>query len=359
MTPSIPIAIQLVWAIILAVGLFFLPESPRYLVKKGNVTQAAHALGRLRGQPEKSDYITQELAEIVANQEYERSVTPDRGYLGSWLNCFTGGLRNPSSNARRTVLGITLQMMQQWTGVNFIFYYGTTFFQDLGTIDNAFLTTVICNMVNVAATPISFYIIERVGRRPIMIWGAVGMFICEFITAIIGVTAGKNDAATSAMIAFICIYIAFFATTWGPAWVVIGEIFPLPIRARGVALSTASNWFWNCIIAVITPYLVGTRKDGADLGPKVFFIWGSTCVLCWLYAYFLIPETKGLTLEQVDRMLEESTPRTSAKWVPHSTFARDMGMTEKATLVPSNSNHVDVAGPPSDKPHATAQQAEV
>lgn len=111
---SIPIAIQLIWAIILAVGLFFLPESPRYFVKKGNVSKAAHVLGRLRGQPENSDYITQELAEIVANQEYERSVIPDRGYLGSWLNCFTGGFRNPSSNARRTVLGITLQMMQQW-----------------------------------------------------------------------------------------------------------------------------------------------------------------------------------------------------------------------------------------------------
>lgn len=222
---------------------------------------------------------------------------------------------------------------------------GTTFFQDLGTIDNAFLTTIICNIVNVAATPISFYIIERVGRRRIMIWGAFGMFICEFITAIIGVTAGKkennNDSATAAMIAFICIYIAFFATTWGPgAWVVIGEIFPLPIRARGVALSTASNWFWNCIIAVITPYLVGTRKDGADLGPKVFFIWGSTCVLCWLYAYFLIPETKGLTLEQVDRMLEESTPRTSAKWVPHSTFASDMGHTEKRGLSPEHAEDV-------------------
>ncbi len=163
-----------------------------------------------------------------------------------------------------------------------------------------------------------------------MIWGALGMVICQFIVAIVGTVDGESKAAVSAMIAFICIYIFFFATTWGPgAWVVIGEIFPLPIRARGVALSTASNWFWNCIIGVVTPYMTSTQGGGTDLGAKIFFLWGSLCAGCFVYAYFLIPETKGLTLEQADKMLEESTPRTSAKWVPHSTYAQEMGMTEK------------------------------
>jgi hypothetical protein len=74
--------------------------------------------------------------------------------------------------------------------------------------------------------------------------------------------------------------------------------------------------------------MVGENKG--NLGPKVFFIWGSLCAVAFVYAYFLIPETKGLSLEQVDRMFEETTPRHSAKWVPHSTFAADMGMTEKA-----------------------------
>lgn len=118
------------------------------------------------------------------------------------------------------------------------------------------------------------------------------------------------------------------------AWVLIGEIFPLPIRSRGVALSTASNWLWNCIIAVITPYMVGSDKGDANLGSKVFFVWGSLCTACFVYSYLLIPETKGLSLEQVDRMLEETTPRNSAKWVPHSTFAADVGITEKGTLAP-------------------------
>jgi SP family sugar:H+ symporter-like MFS transporter len=188
----IPIAIQMLWAIILATGLFLLPESPRYFVRKGNLEKATDVLTRLRGQPAGSELIQQELAEIVANNEYEMSVIPQGGYLKTWLSCFTGGLRVPSSNLRRTILGTSLQMMQQWTGVNFIFYFGTTFFQELGTISNPFLIGLITTLVNVCSTPLSFWIIERFGRRPIMIWGALGMLICEFITVSINVLRNLN-----------------------------------------------------------------------------------------------------------------------------------------------------------------------
>lgn len=82
------------------------------------------------------------------------------------------------------------------------------------------------------------------------------------------------------------------------------------------------------VIAEITPYMV--KPDKGNLGAKVFFIWGSLCGCAFVYTYFLIPETKGLSLEQVDKMMEETTPRTSAKWKPHSTFAAEMGLTEKS-----------------------------
>jgi hypothetical protein len=85
---------------------------------------------------------------------------------------------------------------------------------------------------------------------------------------------------------------------------------------------------------VITPFLVGSGKGDADLGSNVFFLWGGLCCISLAFAYFLVPETKGLSLEQVDRMLEESTPRTSGKWVPHSTFAADMRLEEKQIEVP-------------------------
>lgn len=248
----IPIAIQFLWALILGTGLFLLPESPRYFVKKGKLEQAAKALASVRGQPIESQYIQDELAEIIANHEYEMQVTPQTSYIGGWTNCFKGSLSNGSSNLRRTLLGILMQMMQQLTGVNFIFYFGTVFFQSLGTINNPFLISLITTLVNVCSTPLSFWTIERFGRRAILIYGALGMIIAQFIVGIIGVTAGRPEkhdtAAISAMIAFICINIFFFATTWGPgAWVIVGEVFPLPIRSRGVGLSTASNWFWNCV----------------------------------------------------------------------------------------------------------------
>lgn len=302
----------------MATGLLFLPDSPRYFVKRGRLDKATDSLARLRGQHRDSEYIQVELAEIVANEEYERQLIPSTTWFGSWANCFKGTLWSGKSNLRRTILGTSLQMMQQWTGVNFIFYYSTPFLQSTGAISNSFLISLIFTLVNVLSTPISFYTVEKFGRRSILIIGAAGMTICLFIVAIVGVTVGfnkthaladgttaaNNISAVNAQVAFIAIFIFFFASTWGPgAWIVIGEIFPLPIRSRGVALSTASNWLWNTIIAVITPYMVGTGKGQADMKSSVFFVWGALCASAFVYAYFLVPETKGLSLEQVDKMV--------------------------------------------------------
>lgn len=346
----IPIGIQFAWGVILGGGLLFLPDSPRYFVKRGRVEQARSSLARLRGQPGDSEYIEAELAEIVANEEYERSIIPAGSWANGWANCFKGSVFQSNSNLRKTILGTSLQMMQQWTGVNFIFYYSTPFLSSTGAISNTFLISLIFTLVNVCSTPISFYTVEKFGRRPLLVWGAFGMLICQFLVAIIGVTVGFNKTyeipnpdggdpltrainvpAVNAQIAFIAIFIFFFASTWGPgAWILIGEIFPLPIRSRGVALSTASNWLWNTIIAVITPYMVNT--DEGDLKSSVFFVWGGLCTCAFVYSYFLVPETKGLSLEQVDQMMAETTPRTSSKWRPTTTFASQMGLKEGGKL---------------------------
>lgn len=231
---------------------------------------------------------------------------------------------------------IRLANLDSRTGINFIFYYSTPFLKSTGAIENSFLMSLIFTLVNVFSTPISFWTVERFGRRTILILGAVGMVICQFIVAIVGITVGFNKThpdpldstksiadnigAVNAQVAFIAIFIFFFASTWGPgAWIVIGEIFPIPIRSRGVGLSTASNWLWNTIISVITPYMVGETKG--NMKSSVFFVWGGLCLCALVYSYFLIPETKGLTLEQVDKMMEETNPRNSAKWKPNATFA--------------------------------------
>ncbi|KAM5342144.1 hypothetical protein ACJ41O_015175 [Fusarium nematophilum] len=339
----IPIGVQFLWAIILASALAVLPESPRYFVKKGNIPKATESLSFIRGQPASSEYIQDELAEIVANHEYESLVTPSTGYINSWLVCFKGPISNPSSNIRRTIVGAGIQGMQQLSGMNFIFYYGTTFFQQLGTISNPFLISLITTLVNVLSTPLAFWTIERFGRRALLIYGGIGMFLMQFIIGAVGTAQPNNETAVKGMIAVICFQIFFFATTWGPAaWVVVGEVFSLPIRSRGVAISTASCWFWNCVLAVIAPYMTGDEKGAVNLGPKVFFFWGSLCFLGALFAYFLVPEMKGLSLEQVDRMLEETSPRQSAKWVPTTTFAQEMGRVDKGAAVHAEDNDGEV-----------------
>lgn len=110
----IPIAVQFLWAIILGTGLFFLPESPRYFVKKGKFEHAAKALSSVRGQDANSQYIQDELAEIMANHEYEQQMVPQTSYIGSWTACFSGSLFQGNSNARRTVVG----MYRPWSSTN-------------------------------------------------------------------------------------------------------------------------------------------------------------------------------------------------------------------------------------------------
>jgi len=298
----IPIAIQFIWAFILASGMLALPESPRWLIKRGRDADAARSLQRLTSLNVDDPALEIELNDIRANLRAEQEL----GETG-WLDCFRPGHQNKI--LLRTCTGMALQGWQQLTGINFIFYYGTFFFQNSG-IKNAFLISVATNIVNVFMTIPGMWGVERFGRRRLLLVGAIGMCICEFLVAIIGVTISvTNVAGQKVLIAFVCIYIAFFAATWGPiAWVVIGEIFPLNVRAKGMALSTASNWLWNFAIAYSTPFLVNAGPGNADLQVKVFFIWGSTCFCCIIFTYFCIPETKGLSLEQVDILYQYSTP---------------------------------------------------
>ncbi|KAJ7123202.1 general substrate transporter [Mycena epipterygia] len=331
----IPIALQFAWAFILGGGMILLPESPRYLLYKNRLDAARVALGRLTNRPANSPEVDAECREITLALEEERSIG-----AGSYADCF----RNTElRNGLRTWTGIMLQGWQQLTGINFIFYYGTTFFQTAG-ISRPFIITlvVIADVVNTCMTIVGIQLIDRVGRRRLLLIGATGMMICEYIVAIVGVTVGtinesgeaNNVASQKVLVAFVCFYIAFFATSWGPvAWVITGEIFPLNIRAKGMSLAVASNWLWNFGIGYATPYLVDTSTKGqpngvatAALHVKVFFIWGSTCLGCLIFTYFFIPETKGLSLEQIDLLYKESTIRNSNKYrkqmiAADSTFA--------------------------------------
>jgi len=306
------ISIQFFWAAILAFGMLFLPESPRYLIKKGKYELAKRNLARVLRADVDSAEVKAEYGEIEANLRHEEEVGQT-----SYLDCFSNG---PGRNRLRVLTGIFLQAWQQLTGINFIFYYGTTFFTQAG-ISNPFVVTVVTNVVNVVSTLPGMWAVDNIGRRKLLLIGAAGMCICEYIVAIVGVsTPTTNTASQKSLIAFVCIYIFFFAATWGPiAWVITGELYPLGIRAKAMSMSTASNWLWNWGIGYATPYLVKTGPGNAGLEVKVFFIWGSTCLGCLLFTYFFIPETKGLSLEQVDEMYNDGVkPWQSTKWVPES-----------------------------------------
>ena len=287
--------------------MLLLPESPRWLIKKGRDERAAASLARLTSLPANDPIVQEELNDIRVSLEEEKQMG-----VSTYIDCFRPG--EPNKILFRVVSGMALQAWQQLTGINFIFYFGTIFFQNSG-IKNSFLISVATNVVNVGMTVPGMWGVERFGRRRLLLIGAIGMCVCEFIVAITGVKVAKtNLAGQRVLIAFVCIYIAFFASTWGPiAWVVIGEIFPLNVRAKAMSLSSASNWLWNFAIAYSTPYLVNSDPGDANLQEKVFFIWGSTCFCCIVFTYFCIPETRGLSLEQIDILYQHSWPWNSVE----------------------------------------------
>ena len=280
---QIPITVQFAWSFVLAASMIFLPESPRWLIKKERDEDAANALSRLISLPPDHPELRRELGEIRFAFQQEKQMGES-----SYADCFRSG---HNKILLRTLTGIFIQAWQQLTGINFIAYYGTVFFKNSG-IQDPFLVTIAVSIVGVFMTLVGMWGVEKFGRRKLLLVGAAGMCICEFLIAIIGVTISvSNTAGQKSLIAFVCIYIAFFASTWGPvAWVITSEIFPLNIRAKAMSLSTASNWLWNFGIGYATPYLVNKAPGSAGLEVKVFFIWGSTCAGCWVFTYFCVPE---------------------------------------------------------------------
>lgn len=198
----IPVAVQFAFSIIMVGGMLILPETPRYLIKKGDHQAAAKALSRLRRIPVDHPGLVEELAEIQANHDYEMSIGQ-----ASYLACFKRPI------LRRQLTGIFLQALQQLTGVNFIFYYGTSYFSDSG-IKNPFIVTMITSVVNVVSTIPGLYLVETWGRRPLLMMGAIGMSVSQLIVASVGTALPGSPTASKCLIAFVCFYIFFFASSW-------------------------------------------------------------------------------------------------------------------------------------------------
>jgi sugar porter (SP) family MFS transporter len=327
----IPIGLQFSWACVLALGILVLPETPRYLIKRGYKEAAALSLSRLRRLDITHPALVEELAEIQANHEYELTLGQD-----SYRAIFLGA----PHLGRRTLTGCGLQMLQQLTGINFIMYYGTTFFRGAG-ISSPFLISLVTNVINVCSTVPGLFVVETWGRRNLLLIGAVGMALCQLIVAIYATAVGainENVVGTSShvVIIFVSLFVFFYAASWGPVcWVVTAEIYPLKVRAKAMSVSTASNWILNFGIAYGTPFMVGQGAGYADMGPKVFYVWGAFCILAAVFVYCMVYETSKISLEQIDEMYERvDYAWNSKKFEPSWSFQqlRDEGFVDSGIL---------------------------
>lgn len=324
----IPLGLQFTWACVLSLGLLILPETPRYLIKCGQKEAAAMSLSRLRRLDQIHPALVEELAEIEANHEYEMALGP-----ATYKDIIFG----TPHLGRRTLTGCGLQMLQQLTGVNFIMYYGTTFFTGAG-ISNSFLISMIINIVNFVSTFPALLIIESWGRRKVLIVGAIAMAVCQLLIAAFTLAAGDSMRTTAhqILVIFLCIDIFFFAASWGPvAWVITSEIYPLKVRAKCTSVSTASNWLLNFGISFGTPYMVEEGSGYGNMGTRVFFVWGAFCVVAALFAWGMVYETSKISLEQIDEMYERvSKAWHSEQFEPSWSFQqmRDLGYSDSGVV---------------------------
>lgn len=301
----IPNGISAFGAIFLGVAIIFMPESPRFAYRRGRVEEARRNMAKLNGVAEDSPLIEAEIAEIQEKIEAEGA-----GGEHSWTEVFTG-----PRMLYRTILGMTLQAGQQLTGANFFFYYGTTIFASTG-ISNSYITSIILGSVNVAATICGLWLVQNVGRRRCLMGGAAVMFVCFLIYSFVGSFALSlsNPASTPIpgyiLIAFTCVFIAAFATTWGPlVWTITGELYPARYRAPAIALATASNWLFNFLISFFTTFITDRIHYWYGM---VFGV--CTFALFWIVYFFLI-ESKDRSLEEIDTMYVAGVnPRKSAAW---------------------------------------------
>jgi len=200
------------------------------------------------------------------------------------------------------------------------------------------------------------------------------MAICQLLIASFATANGRENVPTQnrLLIIFVAIYIFFFAASWGPVvWVVTSEIYPLKVRAKSMSISTASNWILNFGIAYGTPYMVGTSEtpDGADgsanLGSKIFFIWGAFCILAVGFVWCMVYETSKISLEQIDEMYERvDYAWNSRRFEPSWSFQqmRDFGFsdsgipTEPLELQPSRASSAGTSQTDTATSTATSSQ---
>ncbi|KAH9835852.1 general substrate transporter [Rhodofomes roseus] len=318
----IPVGLQIAWGMILLSGIFFLPESPRHLMGTGRVAEARTVIAELNSVPEDDPAVN----DLIEELEFGIHAENDGG-KATWLECFS------SRNLlwKRTINGMMLQFIQQLNGQNFYYYYGDTFFKSAGTELSAYVIQVILGAVSVAGTIPALYLIDTWGRRRSLMTGAALEAGCALIAGLVGhfllaptgtptdQLTPTNKAGGNVLIAFAVLHVLFYSIFWGPTpWVYLGESFPLRVRPKGIALGSATNWVWNFLLSFFSPRIAD------DIGPLILLIFCGMLVFGFVYVYLFIPETKGLSLEEVDELYRARVlPWKSGSWRPAEKHIHD------------------------------------
>ncbi|EDO16348.1 hypothetical protein Kpol_1059p39 [Vanderwaltozyma polyspora DSM 70294] len=316
----VPLGLGFAWALFMLGGLTFVPESPRFLLEKEREEEARASLAKINKLPGDHPFIQQEIELITASVE-ESAMAGD----ASWMELIKG----KPAMLRRTMMGIMLHSLQQLTGCNYFFYYGTTIFQAVG-LEDAFETAIVFGVVNFASTFFALYTVDHFGRRGCLLWGCVGMVCCYVVYASVGVTRlwpdgydnrdfNTSKGAGNCMIVFACFFIFSFATTWAPVpFVIIAESYPLRVKAKAMSVAIGANWIWGFLISFFTPFI--TEAINFYYG----YVFMGCMVFAFFYVYFFVPETQGLTLEEVNDMYADGVvPWRSSEWVPLSKRGQD------------------------------------
>lgn len=274
-------ASEIIPASLFLVFLFFVPESPRFLVLKNKKDKALNILSHINGKD----------VGLKVLEDIQHTVVSKSGKIFSY-------------GVAVVVVGILLSVFQQFVGINVVLYYAPDIFRKMGSAtDVAFLQTIIVGVINLSFTVLAIFTVDRFGRKPLMIIGASGM---AFFMFALGIAFFIKSVGMGALI-FMLGYVACFAMSWGPVtWVLLSEIFPNRIRSKVMAIAVAAQWISNWLVSVTFPmmddssFLVGLFNHGFT-----YWVYGFMGVLAAIFVWKFVPETKGKTLEQMDILFDK------------------------------------------------------
>ena len=257
-------------AALFGVLLFFIPRTPRFLVMTGRHEAALAVLQRVNGE-ERAHAILKEI-QSVSKEKKEKLLTYGLTVV---------------------IVGILLSVFQQAIGINAVLYYAPRIFEKIGGGGDSMMQTVVMGCVNIVFTLVAIFTVEKVGRKPLLIVGSVGMAIGAFCVAL----CDELHVEGILPVLSIIVYAAFFMMSWGPiCWVLISEIFPNTIRSQAVAIAVAFQWIFNYLVSSTFPALYEFSPGFA------YGLYGVICVIAALFVWRMVPETKGLTLEQMSNL---------------------------------------------------------